>query len=109
LLLLQGITGKVFQKNLYNYLKTIKLPKYGIWAMTKNKEPDLFIKELINVFQKIVTMPIESENSSETATKLNKIAIKNKINSEIAYNFTDALKKISSKEKKLIVPILKKP
>ena len=48
-------------------------------------------------------MPIENENGSESADKLNKIAIKNKINSEIAYNFKDALKKISNKEKKLIV------
>ena len=32
--------------------------------------------------------------------ELNEIAIKNKINSEIADNFKDALKKISSKEKK---------
>ena len=71
--------------------------------MTKNKEPDLFIKELKNVFQKIVTMPIENENSSESATKLNKIAIKNKINSETAYNLKDALRKIRSNEKKLIV------
>ena len=89
--------------NLYSYLKTIKLPKYGIWSMTKNKEPDLFIKELKNVFKKIVTMPIENENGSESAEKLNKIAIKNKINSETAYNFKDALKKISNNEKKLIV------
>ena len=55
------------------------------------------------MFQKVDTMPVENENGSESADKLNKIAIKNKINSETAYNFTDALKKISSKEKKLIV------
>ena len=48
-------------------------------------------------------MPIENENGSESAEKLNKIAIKNKINSETAYNFKDALKKISNNEKKLIV------
>ena len=89
--------------NLYNYLKSIKLPKYGIWSMTKNKEPDLFIKELKDVFQKIVTMPIENENGSESADKLNRIAFKNKIVSETAYNLKDALKKISSSEKKLIV------
>ena len=71
--------------------------------MTKNKEPYLFIKELKNVFQKVVTMPIENEKSSVSAIELHKICVKNKINSEIAYNFTDALKKISSKEKKLIV------
>ena len=61
--------------------------------MTKNKEPDLFIKELKNVFQKIVTMPIENENGSESPGKLNRIAVKNKIVSDTAYNFKDALKK----------------
>jgi len=99
-IMIDGAHAPADAKNLCNYLKTIKLPKYGIWSMTKNKEPDLFIKELKNVFQKIVTMPIENENGSESADKLNKIAIKNKINSETAYNFKDALKKTSSKEKK---------
>ena len=63
--------------------------------MTKNKEPNLFIKELKNVFEKIVTMPIENENGSVSC----KIAIKNKINSKQAI-FEDSIKKISSKEKK---------
>ena len=71
--------------------------------MTKNKEPDLFIKQFKGIFKKIVTMPIENEKGSESAGKLNKIAFKNKIVSETAYNLKDALKKISSSEKKLIV------
>ena len=103
MIMIDGAHAPADAKNLCSYLKTIKLPKYGIWSMTKNKEPYLFIKELKNVFQKIVTMPIENENGSESADKLNKIAIKNKINSETAYNFKDALKKISSKEKKIII------
>ena len=44
------------------------------------------------MFQKIVTLPIENENGSESADKLNEIAVKNKIVSETAYNFKDALK-----------------
>ena len=103
MIMIDGAHAPADAKNLYNYLKTIKLPKYGIWSMTKNKEPDLFIKELKNVFQKIITMPIENEQSSVSAKELNEIAIKNKINSEIADNFKDALKKISSKEKKLLI------
>ena len=103
MIMIDGAHAPADAINLYKYLKTIKLPKYGIWSMTKNKEPDLFIKELKNVFQKIVTVPIENESGSESTAKLNKIAIKNKINSETAYAFKDALKKISSKEKKLIV------
>ena len=101
--MIDGAHATADAKNLANYLKTIKLPKYGIWAMTKNKEPDLFIKEFRNIFHKLVTMPIENENSSVSANELNKIAIKNKINSEVSNNFIDALKKISNKEKKLIV------
>ena len=103
LIMIDGAHSPADALNLYNYLKSIKLPKYGIWSMTKNKEPDLFIKELKDVFQKIVTMPIENENGSESADKLNRIAFKNKIVSETAYNLKDALKKISSSEKKLIV------
>tara|TARA_Y200000002_G_scaffold154471_1_gene127734 strand:- start:309 stop:1571 length:1263 start_codon:yes stop_codon:yes gene_type:complete len=103
LIMIDGAHSPADALNLCKYLKTIKLPKYGIWSMTKNKEPDLFIKELKNVFQKIVTLPIENENGSESADKLNEIAVKNKIVSETAYNFKDALKKISSNEKKLIV------
>ena len=58
---------------------------------------------LKNVFQKIVTMPIENEPNSVSAKELHKIATKNKFNSEKSKNFMDALKKVSSKEKKLIV------
>ena len=88
--------------NLRNYLKSIKLPKYGIWAMSKNKEPDIYIKKLKGIFEKVVTMPIENEDSV-TAKELYKITIKNNINSEVANNFEDALRKISNNEKKLIV------
>ncbi len=101
--MIDGAHATADAKNLANYLKTIKSTKYGIWAMTKNKEPDLFIKQFKGIFKKIVTMPIENENSSESANYLNKIAIKNKINSEVGNNLADALKKISNKEKKLIV------
>ena len=48
-------------------------------------------------------MPIENEVSSVSAQKLYKIATKNKFNAEKSDNFTEALKKISSAEKKLIV------
>ena len=103
MIMIDGAHSPADSKNLYDYLKTIKLPKYGIWAMTKNKEPDLFIKEFKNVFQKIVTIPIENEKASVSANELHKVATKNKINSEIARNFREALKKISNKEKKFVV------
>jgi len=103
IIMIDGAHAPADAKNLANYLKKIKLPKYGVWAMTKNKEPDLFIKQLKGIFKKIVTMPIENETGSESAEKLYKIAIKNKINSEKSNNIEDALSKINSKDKKLIV------
>ena len=101
--MIDGAHAEADAKNLANYLKTIKLPKYGIWAMTKNKEPDLFIKKFKGIFKKIITVSIENESSSVSATELNKIAKRNKINSEIGNSFTDAIKKISNKEKKILI------
>ena len=102
-IMLDGAHAETDAKNLASYLKSIKLPKYGIWAMMKNKEPDLFIKQLKGAFKKIVVMPIENEQGSMSSKKLNQVAFKNEFNVEEANNFNEALKKISSKEKKLIV------
>ena len=103
IIMIDGAHATADAQNLATYLKNLKIPKYGIWAMTKNKEPDLFIKQLKGVFKKVVTMPIENEFESVSANELYKIAKKNKLKAEKSNNFTEALKKISSKEKKLIV------
>ena len=103
LIMIDGAHATADAQNLASYLKKIKIPKYGIWAMTKNKDPDLFIKQLKGVFKKIITMPIDNEVNSVSAQELYKIATKNKFNVEKSDNFAQALKKISSKEKKLIV------
>ena len=103
IIMIAGAHATADAKNLSTYLKTIKLPKYGIWSMPKNIEPDLFLNHLKGIFKKIVPMPIENEINSVSAKELYKIAIKNKFNLEITKNFAEALKKISSKEKKLIV------
>jgi len=102
-IMIDGAHAEVDAKNLSDYLKTIKIPKYGIWAMMKNKEPDLFIKQFKNVFKKIITIPIENEKGALNNNKLYQIALKNNITVNKANNFNEALKKISSKEKKLIV------
>ena len=102
-IMIDGAHSTADAQNLAAYLKKIKIPKYGIWAMTKNKEPDLFIKQLKGVFKKIVTMPIENEYNSVPACELYKIASKNKFVAEKSGNFTEALNRISSREKKLIV------
>ena len=70
--------------------------------MMKNKEPDLFIKQFKGVFQKIITIPIESEKNSMSANYLKVIAKKNAFNVDKANNFNEAIRKITSTDKKLI-------
>ena len=100
--MIDGAHATTDAKNLASYLRSVKIPKYGIWAMTKNKEPNLFIKQLQGIFKKVVTMPIKNENSF-SARELCKIASQSKIDTEEASNLKNALNKISSKERKLIV------
>ena len=102
-ILLDGAHAETDAKNLSNYLKSIKVPIYGIWAMMKNKEPDLFIKQFKDLFKKIITIPIENEKGTVSNNKLRQIALKNNFTADKAFNFNEALKKISSKERKLIV------
>jgi folylpolyglutamate synthase/dihydrofolate synthase len=102
-ILLDGAHAEADAKNLGSYLKTLTLPKYGIWAMMKNKEPDIFLKQFKGTFfKKIITIPIENEQGSMSTKELSRIALKNKFNVEKPNSFNEALKKISSKEKKLI-------
>ena len=102
-IMIDGAHAEADAKNLSDYLKSIKIPRYGIWAMMKNKEPDLFIKQFKNIFKRIITIPIENEKGTLNNNKLYQIALKNNIAVNKANNFNEALKKISSKEKKLIV------
>ena len=101
-ILLDGCHSETSGRNLANYLKTLKIPIYGIWAMTKNKDPDKFIKQFKGVFKKIITIPIENESAALSRQLLFKIAKKNSYNSETSKSFEEALKKITSKEKKII-------
>ncbi len=101
-ILIDGCHSETSAKNLANYLKTLKVPIYGIWAMTKNKDPDKFIKQFKGIFRKIITVPIENESAALSNKLLLKIAKKNNYNSEASKNFEEALKKISSKERKII-------
>ena len=101
-IMLDGAHAETDAKNLAHYLKKIKVPKYAVWAMMKNKEPDLFIKQFKGIFKRIITMPIKNEKNCMTALALESIAKKNKFNVDKAKNFNEAIKKISSSEKKLI-------
>ena len=102
-LLIDGCHSETSARNLYNHLKTLKLPIYGIWAMTKNKKPDEFLKEFKGIFKKIITISIKDESASLSSKFLLKIAKNNNYKTESADSFEKALKIISSKEKKIIV------
>ena len=101
-LLIDGCHSETSGKNLANYLRTLKIPIYGIWAMTKNKDPDKFIKQFKGIFRKIITIPIENESASLSNKLLLKIAKKNNYNSETSKSFEEALKKIASRERKIV-------
>ena len=101
-ILLDGAHAEMDAKNLADFLKNTKAPKYAIWAMMKNKEPDLFIKQFKGIFKKIVTMPIENEKNCMSAIALKTIAKKNQFNVSTANNFNEAIRKITSTDKKLI-------
>ena len=100
--MLDGAHAETDAKNLANYLRDIKVPKYAIWAMMKNKEPDLFIKQFKGIFKKIITIPIENEKNCMSAKDLKSIAKENQFNVNEAKNFKEAIEMISSSEKKLI-------
>ena len=104
-IMLDGAHAETDAKNLANYLRNIKVPKYAIWAMMKNKEPDLFIKQLKGIFKKIITIPIENEQNCMSANDLKTIAKKNQFNVIKANNFSEAINYITSSEKKLITCI----
>ena len=101
-LLIDGCHSETSARNLANYLRTLKVPIYGIWAMTKNKDPSKFIKQFNGIFKKIITIPIENESAALSNKLLLKIAKKNNYNSEASKSFEEALKKITSKDKKII-------
>ena len=102
-LLLDGAHSNTSGKNLFNYLKTLKLPIYCVWGMQKNKVPDEFLKEFNSIFKKIITVKIPNEPNSCSAKQLMNIANDQNYNVEIAKGIKQALQTLSSKEKKLIV------
>ena len=101
-LLIDGCHSIASAENLYNYLKTVKEPIYGIWGMQKNKMPELFIKSFNKIFKKIITVTIPNQPDALKAEKLRSISQKY-IPSVTAPNIETALRELSSAEKKTIV------
>ena len=101
-IILDGAHSNTSGKNLYNYLKTIKSPIYCIWGMQKNKFPSDFLKNFKGIFKKIITVKIPNEKNSCTTEELKQIASNQNYKAEMAQDFKQALKKITSKESKVI-------
>ena len=101
-ILLDGAHSNTSAQNLFNYLKTLKLPIYCIWGMQKNKFPNEFLKNFKGIFKKIITVKIPNEKNASTADELKLISLKQNYNAETAKNFKEALKKITTKEPKII-------
>lgn len=102
-IIVDGCHSQESAKNLYNYLKTINNPIYGIWGMQKNKQPANFIKSFNKIFKKLITLKIPGEPNSINASELKKIGKRLGYNTEESPSIRNALKKISSNEKKTIV------
>tara|TARA_B110000285_G_scaffold235074_1_gene314599 strand:- start:314 stop:1570 length:1257 start_codon:yes stop_codon:yes gene_type:complete len=101
-LLIDGCHSMISAENLYNYLKTLKEPIYGIWGMQKNKLPDKFIKSFNKIFKKIITVTILNEPNALKAEELCLVSQKY-MPSSSAHSIQLALKQLSSIEKKTIV------
>ena len=101
-ILLDGAHSNASGNNLYNYLKTLKLPIYCIWGMQKNKFPKEFLSNFKGIFKKIITVKIPNEKNACTADELKTIALKQKYNVESAQNFKEGLKIITSHKPKVI-------
>ena len=101
-LLIDGCHSMASARNLYNYLKTLKEPIYGVWGMQKNKLPDQFIESFNKIFKKLITITISSEPNALNADELAKIGNKY-VSTRTATSIQNALKKISSHEDKTIV------
>jgi dihydrofolate synthase/folylpolyglutamate synthase len=101
-ILLDGAHSNTSGKNLYDYLKSLKIPIYCIWGMQKNKSPNKFLKNFNGIFKKVVTIKIPNEPNSCSADQLKIIALKQNYHVKIANNFKEALKKITSNKPKVI-------
>ena len=101
--LVDGCHSNESTKNLARYLKKCKIPVYSIWGSLKNKNPNQLIKNFKGIFKKIITIKIPDEPSAISAFDLRRIAENNGFRAIESKNIKDALKKIPTKEKKIIV------
>jgi len=102
-LLLDGCHSDESTKNLARYLRKFKVPIYGICGIQKNKNPNQLIKNFKGILKKIVTIKIPNEPNAMNSFDLLRMALRHNFEAIESDNIKDALKKISTKEKKIIV------
>ena len=100
-LLLDGCHSQQSILNHINFLKSINKPKYAIWSLMKNREPEEYIKHL-KCFKKIVAIKIPNEPNSCSPILLKRIADQNNISCIVSANIQTAIKALSSKKPKCI-------
>ena len=101
-ILVDGCHSDVSTKNLARYLRKLKIPVYGICGMLKNKKPNQLIKNFKGIFKEIITVKIPNEPSAMSSFDLRRIAEKNGFQAIDSKNIKEALKKISTNEKKVV-------
>ena len=101
--LVDGCHSNESTKNLARYLRKCKIPVYSIWGSLKNKNPNQLIKNFKGIFKKIITIKIPNEPSAINSSDLRVIAKNNGFKAIESKNIKDALKKIPTKEKKIVV------
>ena len=101
-ILVDGCHSDESTKNLARYLRKFKIPVYSIWGSLKNKNPDQLIKNFKGIFKKIITIKIPNEPSAMSSFDLRRIAERNGFQAIDSKNIKEALKKISTNEKKVV-------
>ena len=102
-ILLDGAHSNTSAQNLYSHLKTLNVPIYCVWGMQKNKLPNEFLKNFKGIFKKIITIRIPNEKNACSSIELKNIALRQNYNVDTAKDINDSLKKLYSKEKKVIL------
>ena len=100
-ILIDGCHSFVSGKNLANYLRGINKKKIGIWSMSKNKNPEEFIKNFKNIFDKLFIVPL-MDGSNIATRELYYSAKKYNFKVKVVKNINSAIEQLSSKEKKII-------
>ena len=100
-ILIDGCHSFVSGKNLANYLRGINVKKIGIWSMSKNKNPEEFIKNFKNIFDKLFIIPL-MDGSNIATSELYHAAKKYNFKVKVVKNIKSAIEQSSNKEKKII-------